>query len=428
MYNDGVPLESRTQVNQKSLQPTLRLRGEFQLSSKQALEILLNGTYANNKYNRKYAEGNYEYLTHADEDLYIADFQSNYNVQLKRGNSIGVMLSHYHQISSSNYGGDYSDWNHLWSGETWAMVQYTQFVGKKFMFNVQGGMDFLHYRVHGNRRYSFLSPRYKMMMNYQINPKRSILFTILRGNSHPSIDKVNRIERHIDPIKVQQGNIDLDKENIYQANLVYSAQIKKVNMQIIGFWNGAMPAFSDAYYADGERLVKNYCTDGEYHLIGFAVDATYKVNRSLKFKALGSYQNFRKTGKLKAHLGEWVASLDMNYYRKDFAFNLFVRSTSRNITPDPFFIRTPMAYGCSVGWSRNKWNIEAGTQNLFGDHFKDLEYLSTDAYAYKQIRHNKTDRAMGYLKIAYVLDFGKKTSHDKNSIDTNAKSAIMRGE
>ena len=34
----------------------------------------------------------------------------------------------------------------------------------------------------------------------------------------------------------------------------------------------------------------------------------------------------------------------------------------------------------------------------------------------------------GYVKVTYILDFGKKIRRGKNSIDTNIDSVVMRAE
>ena len=75
-------------------------------------------------------------------------------IQLKHNNSAGINLVHLRQISSSDYSGDYSSWNHLWTSETLLMGQYNQTFCNKFTLSLQAGIDWLEYRVHGNKYHS----------------------------------------------------------------------------------------------------------------------------------------------------------------------------------------------------------------------------------------------------------------------------------
>lgn len=108
----------------KSLQPSIKLYGDFKLSKTQTIDFTLQGSYTQNDYKRNYMEGNHFMLTNVDEDMYSLKFNCNYNIQLKHKNSLGFNLSHAHKITSSSYTGDYYSWQHLWSGESIAFMTY----------------------------------------------------------------------------------------------------------------------------------------------------------------------------------------------------------------------------------------------------------------------------------------------------------------
>lgn len=424
--NENIP--SKSETNQRNLKPTINLYGNFYLSKKQTLDIYIKGSYTNNTYKRSYTEGDYYSNTNADEDLYNLDFISNYNVQLKRQNSFGIQLTHLHQVSSSDYSGDYTDWNHLWTGETLLTAQYNQQFGSKFSLSFQGGIDFLQYRVHGDRYNYFLSPYYNVMMNYKLASNQSISFTLNKGNSNPPSNWVSDVDQNIDSIQIQRGNPYLDKADYYVGFLMYSLQIGKFNMQASGYYFGAIPTVSYDYYIEGDRLINSFRSDGNYHNAKATLSVSYKASQNLRFKASGFYQYYKMTGKYEMEQGEWGGSLDMNYFWKDFAFNIYGKSTSRTVSMYPSYTRTPATYGASISWNHKNWNVEAGTSNTFNKHNRNIEFFNTDIYQFYQTRYNKPDQASGYVRIAYTIDFGRKTSRSQDKVDTSINSAILKAK
>lgn len=420
--------QSKSETNQRNLKPTINLYGNFYLSQKQTLDIYIKGSYTNNIYNRRYTEGNYYSNTNVDEDLYNLDFISNYNIQLKNQNSFGIQLAHLHQVSSSNYSGDYTEWNHLWTGETLLTAQYNQQFGSKFTLSLQGGIDFLQYRVHGERYNYFFSPYCNLMMNYQLASNQSILFTLNKGNSNPPSNWVNDVDQNIDSIQIQRGNPYLDKANYYVGFLMYSLQIGKFNMQASGYYFGAIPTVSYDYYIEGDRLINSFCSDGNYHNAKATLSVSYKTSQNLRFKASGFYQYYKMTGKYEMEQGEWGGSLDMNYFWKNFAFNIYGKSTSRTVSMYPSYTRAPATYGASISWNHKNWNVEAGTSNTFNKHNRNIEFFNADIYQFYQTRYNKLDQASGYVRIAYTIDFGRKTSRSQDKVDTSINSAILKAK
>ena len=427
-YNKGSELTVDSKTCLQSLMPTASLYGSFQLTPKQTLNISLKGNYTNNKYDREYAEGKYHSSTDVEEQLYTIDFTSNYNVLLKHQNSAGIQISHLHQISSSSYSGDYASWDHLWTGETLLTAQYNQRFRNKFMLSIQGGVNILNYRIHGNKRKNFLSPYCNLMMNYRMTPNQSLLLSFNKGNSNPPINMVSDVDQIIDSIQIQRGNPALDKANYYVTFLMYNLQTGKFNIAVSGYWFGVMPTVSYNYYVENEKLINSYHTDGNYHQIRAGLSTTYKANRNLRFKAEGYYQYYEMTGKFAAHQAEWICSLDANYYWKDFAFNVYAKSTSRKVSMYPSYMRSPALYGASISWNNNNWNMEIGTSNTFSHHNRTTEYLTTDIYQYNRLRYNKTDQATGYIKIAYTFDFGRQTARDSKDVDMNINSGILKAK
>lgn len=428
-YNaTGTPIQTRTETDQQSIMPSLNLYGNFNLAPNQNLRVNLVGTYTQNDYDRAYRQADFRSYTQAKEDLYDIHFNSSYNIQLKHQNSFGIQLSHLHRISSSDYSGDYNQWTHLWTGETLLMAQYNQNLGKKIFLSVQFGGDLLQYRLHGYNQKKYLSPHANVMLNYRISSNQSIMYALNTGNSNPPIDWLSDVDQTIDSLQIKRGNPYLDKANYYITYLVYSLQAGKFNFQVTGYYLGAIPSPAYDYYIEGNKLVTGFRSDGNYHNIKSALSVTYKVNANLHVNAKGFYRYYKATGKIKADQSEWAGSIDVNYFWKDFALNIFGKSTNRTVSMNPSYTRSPASYGASLRWNHKNWNMEIGTDNPFSKHNRNIEYLNTDVYQFHTSEYSRIYQQTGYIKLAYTFDFGRKTSRTQDKVNVNINSGILKAE
>lgn len=419
-------LNSTNETNQTSLMPGVNLYGNFLLSPTQSLDINLNAIYTNNDYTRRYSEHNFRSFIQANEDLYNIDFSSNYMVQLKHNNSFGLNLRHLHQVSSSVYQGDCTDRNHLWTAETLLMGQYNQSIGNLY-FSLQFGGDLLQYRVRGNEAKRYLSPHANVMLNYRIAPNHSVMYGLNTGNSNPPMEWVSDVSLNVDSLTVKRGNPHLEKTNYYISFLIYSFQKEKINMQVSAYYFGAINSTFSDYYIEGNKLVNSFHTDGDFHQLRGGVSFTYKILPNLHAQLSSFYRYNKISGKMEAQRNEWGGSADINYYWKDFMFNIHGKSTGRTLENIPAFVDTPATYGAFARWSHNNWMIEAGTDNTFSKQNQNTMYMNTNAYCFYNKSYSDTYQKTGYVKLAYTFDFGKKTSKDQRDV-TPINSAILKTE
>lgn len=73
-----------------------------------------------------------------------------------------------------------------------------------------------------------------------------------------------------------------------------------------------------------------------------------------------------------------------------------------------------------------RWYTEIGTNNPFTKHSHYKEYVNLDIYQYNQVQTSRINQQTGYIKVAYTLDFGRKTSREKNDVDRKINSAIIK--
>lgn len=420
-------INAKTETTQTALMPSLNLYGSFKLGQTQFLNVNLTATYTNNEYIRKYTERNYFSHTKVDESLYNITFSTDYNIQLKHNNSFGLNFSHLHSISSATYKEDFKEWSHLWTTETLLMGQYNQSIGKIYM-SLQFGGDLLQYCLHGNEAKRYLSPHANISLNYQINSENSILYGLNTGNSNPPMEWINNVNQELDSLFVKRGNPHLEKTNYYNSYLVYNHQTGKINLQVAGLYFGAINSVFSDYYIENDKLVNAFRTGGNFHQLKGSLAVTYKIIPSLHIKLLGFYRYNEITGKVKQHRNEWGGSMDINYYWKDFAFNIHGKSTGKTLDNYPAFVDTPATYGAFVRWNHKNWMAEAGTDNTFSKHNRTKMYMDMGVYRFHNSSYSETYQKTGYIKVAYTFDFGKNTSKEQRNINTTINSAILKAE
>lgn len=420
-------INAKTETTQTALMPSLNLYGSFKLGQTQFLNVDLTATYTNNEYIRKYTERNYFSHAKVDESLYNIAFSTDYNIQLKHNNSFGLNFSHLHSISSATYKEDFNEWSHLWTTETLLMGQYNQSIGKIYM-GLQFGGDLLQYCLHGNEAKRYLSPHANILLNYQINSENSILYGLNTGNSNPPMEWINNVNQELDSLSVKRGNPHLEKTNYYNSYLVYNHQTGKINLQVAGLYFGAINSVFSDYYIENDKLVNTFRTGGNFHQLKGSLAVTYKIIPSLHIKLLGFYRYNEITGKVKQHRNEWGGSMDINYYWKDFAFNIHGKSTGKTLDNYPAFVDTPANYGAFVRWNHKNWMAEAGTDNTFSKHNRTKMYMDMGVYRFHNSSYSETYQKTGYIKVAYTFDFGKNTSKEQRNINTTINSAILKAE
>lgn len=428
IYNNNPPVTARNRSNTISIMPAVNLYGEFDLGGNQTFDISLNGNYGSNKYSRGYTEGDYLFLTDVAEDIYTIEGETGYNIKLKHKDALGIKLSYNREISMTGYSGDYATWSHLWTEETLMTGEYSRRIGKNLSAYLQVGADVLRYRLHGERTHNFVSPYYNFMLNYNLGKGQNIYLSINRGNSSPQISYLSKVEQAVDSVQTQRGNHNLEQANYHMATLNYGLNKVKFKFSATAFWFGAIPSIGTDYFIEGDKLVRSLMSDYNYNQFKLTLSASYKVSRHLHLTAKGICTYYDRTGKFSAHQTEYDGYLGVNYYIGDFAFKAFGKTVNRGLSINPESWQMPATYGITANWNHKNWHVELGGNNLFAHRTRTKHHLLSDIYSYYTYTYNQTRQSSAYLKLAYTLDFGKKTSQEKKDIDTNINSAILKTE
>lgn len=417
--------QSSEQTVSKGLQPSVKLFGNFSLPKKQNLEFSLKGAYAQNDYTRTYTEDERISLTDANEDMYSFEVTAKYNIKLKHKNTFGVQAFHFHRITSSAYSGDEDSWQHLWSGETLLFLNYTQKFSDKINLVLNPGVSILNYKLHDADLQKQYSLRLRSRLVYRPSKEHQWTFSANIGNISPDISFINNRTQIVDFLQVKRGNPELDNTKLYRLGITYSGTLGHLNMQINTAYEMSKDAVFGDYYIENSKLVNTYRSDADVHILMGQVGLSYRFSDNLRAKLSGMYAYYTLPN-LSLTTNYVQGALDINYFWKDFSVNIYGKASNYQLNYNLSYIREPITYGASVSWSHKGWYLEAGTENPFTKHARYKEHADYGVYKYNQVQTSRINQQTGYVKVAYTFDFGRKTSRDKNDVDRNINSAIMK--
>lgn len=214
-------VESSDLNGNKSLKGSLNLNGVFNVSDRQQWKARLNGSYTKNRYARIYLEDTRRSLGNADEDLFSFDGYVACSYRIDEKNLLYGNISHFHNVSSSLYRGDYASWQHLWKGESLMRVDYTHIFSDKVMAMASPGVSWINYRLHGQELQDVWNFRLNAWVRYLFSRKQWAALGVAVGNSQPDISYLNTATQTVDFYQVKRGNPYLDNTQLFTVFGMY---------------------------------------------------------------------------------------------------------------------------------------------------------------------------------------------------------------
>ena len=427
-YSGGYTMsrESYKRTEQSGINPKIELYGYFNLPKKQYIEAKVSGSYSDNDYYYTYDENEYSTMTNTEESMYMLRGDLNYGIQLKHHNSLAILATHYHNTSLSHYRGDNPSRQHLWTGQSLLLVEYSQNFGKKLSFKFAPGLSSLVYKLHGSEAVNQFSPRVRLSLVYRPANKHQIRFNGVVGNNMPVISYLNNAEQNIDSLQVKRGNPQLETSRFGILNAIYNGQFGRFNLQAAVNYEGGNHLTTQDFYIENNKLVKSYRSDVTVHVLTGVLSLSCKITDNLRVKLDGNYFYANMSKGFNDDLSSLSGKAQIDYYWKDFSFSLYGKSKLKETDSELIYVYHPASYGLFASWSHKGWRIEAGTENPFTKHSKWKYVVNRDIYNYTNYETSRTYQQTGYVKVAYTFDFGRKTSRDKNDVDRSINSAIMK--
>lgn len=418
---------SNNAYSETSYRPSISINGGFNLKNKHYMDVTLSSSFTSSSYSRTYKEPGFSSLSNVDEDFYNIDADFLYSIPFKHQNSLTFKLSHYQKISSADYSGDYNMKQNLRSGETLLFLNYSQAL-KQFFLMIQPGISSLFYKVGNNDRIIQVSPRANVMLNYQLSQKQQIQLSLTIGNSYPQMSTMNSADQNVDFILMKRGNPNLKTTGIYNGAILYNLYISNFTLQAMGICNLFKNITGFDYFVENNKMISSYRSDEDYRQILGVIFATWKIRKDLHLKAEIAGIHSEVTGYVKAMQNTFRMSLDLNYYWKDFAVNVFGKIPEKVLNPGPIFQRSSTRYGLSASWNHKGWTVELGTDTPFTRSCTTTYSTKTPNYENKKTSYSRNFQQTGYMKIAYIFDFGRKVSRTQDKVNTQVGSAILKAD
>lgn len=417
--------ESFNYTDQRGWKSGVELYGYFKLNDKQFLETTIGGEYSDNTYAYTYRENSFSTLNNSDEGLYELSLRCNYGIQFNHKNSLNVQAFHFQTISSVDYKGENPSWQHFWIGESLLFLEYNQRLSDKFSFRLGPGISYIQYRLHGDSRKEAYSPRLHSGLTYSPSKNQQIQLNCPVGNGQLTINQLNEVEQQIDSLQIRRGAPNQNIAFQTTPTLSYSGQLGKFNVGATVLYNIINDATSEHLYIENDKLIRSCDSDSRHRALLSRLSASWKVTDNLRLKMAGAWVRMKyNTEKVVAFSG----NMQVDYYWKDFSCGVFVKSKDKGLTINLMRVTIPAKYGAYVSWSHKGWRMEGGVKEPFSKHNKCESILDKGIYRYQNIETGQLYRPSGYVKLAYTFDFGKKTTREREDVNTTINSSILKAD
>lgn len=415
-------------VRQKSLSPKIDLNANLPLSNNQTLTLGVHGKYSANSYHRLYQELPFEATTDEDEKALSFQLSAIYNYFMQK-HSLSVEMFHYHDVWNANYSGNCELWQHLWKGESLAFFSYNFKASRRLSLKTRVGLDWLQYHLHGDNSFSQVSPRINTNVQYQLK-NGMLLWSFNFMNSNHGMDVINRAMIQVNSHMIEKGMPELKKSHDINTYLYYMGNFNRLSISAIGQFRYNHHPVTDDYYLDetNEKLVKTYSNGGNAQYYSAILALQYKLCKFANFSGdvRYSHANVKTTWtKLNNNL---TGNLGMNLFVGDFAFKPYLHFGKKSLDEASLVVsRSPIDYGMSCSYSKGNLYVELQAVSPFKKQEKRY-WLDLPIYSYSKSVKDQTDSQYVNVKIAYSLDFGRKTKKVEKDISKNINSSLLRAK
>ena len=165
------------------------------------------------------------------------------------------------------------------------------------------------------------------------------------GNDQPDISYINSMDQTVDFLQIKRGNPHLDNTKLYVVGIAYKAQLNRLNFQILGVYQKIQNNISTDYYLENDKLVSSFRSDMDVEHWNAALDLSYRFSDNLRAKFNARYYHTIIPGEYNITDNSVIASLDINYYWKNLAINVYGSKPYK-----PFL-------SCNRKKSRHLWNF-----------------------------------------------------------------------
>lgn len=422
--NEANMINSSLYSHDKSLKPTIYIYYNSLVGKNQSIDAVIDGYYARNRYDRTLIEHSI-LRNDVTEDYVYSKFNINYNILLAKTSSLTFSFHEYLRSSQDNYGGSSPLFQHLRSSETILFADYNT-RWKKVMVDMNPGVSYLMYKLHGNRATKQFAPRLQLSASWMPDRIQRLKVFFSLGNTFPSLSSTNRAEQQIDSIMIRRGNPDMDNSTLLGPGFTYSVNYKQWSVLLSTYYMYMSNAIINIYNVEGQHIVNSFSSNARSHQSSISLSLTWKPSNSFNVKVDGGYSYYAVNWDAHERQGSWRAGMQANYYIGDFLFSAFCQSSTKMLENYQDHVKTPWLYGLTTEWNHNNLSIALATNNLFLQKNRINESLSADNYAISQSIKRDIDNTYASVKFIYVLEYGKATRRSPKYSIKDSESTILR--
>ena len=423
---ESIETDMFSNIRKKGLSPKIDVNANLPLSNNQTLILGVHGKYSSNSYHRLYQELPFEATTDEDEKAMSFQLSAIYNYFMQK-HSLSIEMFHYHDIWNANYSGNCELWQHLWKGESLAFFSYNFMVSKRLSLKTRIGLDWLQYHLHGDNNFSQLSPRINTNVQYQLK-NGMLLWSFNFVNSNHGMDVINRAMIQVNSHMMEKGMPELKKSHDINTYLYYMGRFNRLSVSAIGQFRYNHHPVTDNYYFDktNEKLVKTYSNDGNAQYYSAILALQYKLSKFANLSGDIRYNHAHVKTTWAKFNNNLTGNLGMNLFVGAFAFKPYLHFGKKSLDEASLVVsRTPIDYGMSCSYSKGNLYVELQTISPFKKQEKRY-WLDLPIYSYHKSIKDQTDSQYANIKIAYSLDFGRKTKKVDKDISKSINSSLLR--
>lgn len=417
----------------QTISPRLRGYYYFALPENNSLIASWSFTYGSTRRNSSYQLGDLTpVLNNNKESSYAPVVTVQYSKKFAHDNTFRTSLMSYNTIYHTHYEGSYNGLQKLLSSENMLFLEYMQNWQCGLSLYSRIGMSYVIGRLNGVNTLKQWNPRLGLQLQYKINDRHSTSVEGWWGNNHPTPSSSNSAIVRSNELLWLQGNPGLRNTTFITASASYTyIPTNRLNLSATAEYYGFLNKTAHEYFSmpGHDGLIRKEINSGDFHNMSGYLSATLKlINNSLSLRASGQLKRMVASGIDAQSMNLVMASIQANYYLKNFSFIVYYQTPGKNLAPFDYGVRYhyKSTYGVLINYSTG--DFKAGLQ--FRNWFNKYEYYS-DFDSARYSSHGwqwSSDLARSVrLTLSYTLPYGKKVkriNEIQTSTDTN--SAILK--
>ncbi|MDN5554622.1 hypothetical protein [Prevotella sp.] len=399
--------------------------GNFVLGQGQMLSANVDFSYGDNHYGDDIQEEDYRFLSNVNEDIWQLKSFVSYSKMVKSQKFSLVMTDNYTR-SNALYTGSVNLGQRFYSNEEILQAGYMNNISKSLMLNLQAGSSWLLYRLEGAAKTSKLLPRTSVTLRYTPFERHAFTLNVNVANSFPTLNTFNQVSLGRNPFLQHRGNAEQDITRIYNVGLAYNVFLKNLNFQLMLINNTYIHLAVPQFVVEDGVMVSTYTSGADLHQNLAVFFGTWDITGALVLKSELAYIHNNFNGYLDKSKDTWRMRLDATYTYKDMMLNVYGKVKENRLENTGIEEKDFFRWGANVRYNLGRWLLEVGVNNLFSPRNYLKSTYSDINYGYARSTFDKMEQANAYLKVAWRLNFGKKTNPESNNSSRIYPSSIMK--